>query len=376
MKKIFLILICLIFSSGLALAEHGTKNEKKYGSTQPQKMKGKNKYKSGFYSCVNGKFKHKSGTKVKDPQNTILIIYNHGGGFGQPDQKEPDRKSRLLATCGLGGIKIGDKETIMWNNKEMGGGGEKWGGAAGPIDYAPKGTLIWQKCMMKAKLVLRTMEDYELKEEPMTPETSFYKCIMTNFNSMKRFEKTVELVKMFIDQGVPPKQIFIIGVSAGGWDAVRMSGLYGNGKLINAGIAVDPGGWYFNAWGTPGGIYWFYMKEVRDKYTKPLPLLFFGMNSTDIGATAATYDDMKWIKEKGGEMIKFPEISMDKNVLKKGKREDKEYFLDGVECKIRNRANRGIGSYFEAASGHAFFYSACFPHYNPQIIDFITKKMQ
>ena len=37
MKKIFLILICLIFSSGLALAEHGTKNEKKYGSTQPQK---------------------------------------------------------------------------------------------------------------------------------------------------------------------------------------------------------------------------------------------------------------------------------------------------------------------------------------------------
>ena len=124
MKKIFLILICLIFSASLALAEHGTKNEKKYGSTQPQKMQGKNKYKSGFYSCVNGKFKHKSGKKVKDPQNTILIIYNHGGGFGQPDQKEPDRKSRLLATCGLGGIKIGDKETIMWNNKEMGGGGK------------------------------------------------------------------------------------------------------------------------------------------------------------------------------------------------------------------------------------------------------------
>jgi len=37
---------------------------------------------------------------------------------------------------------------------------------------------------------------------------------------------------------------------------------------------------------------------------------------------------------------------------------------------------RGIGKYFEAASGHAFFYSAYFPHYNPQIIDFITKKMQ
>jgi len=32
MKKILLILICLIFASGLALAEHGTKNEKKYAS--------------------------------------------------------------------------------------------------------------------------------------------------------------------------------------------------------------------------------------------------------------------------------------------------------------------------------------------------------
>ena len=65
MKKVFIILICLIFTSGLALAEHGTKNETKYGSTQPQKMKGKNIYKSGFYSCVNGKFKHRTGKKSK-----------------------------------------------------------------------------------------------------------------------------------------------------------------------------------------------------------------------------------------------------------------------------------------------------------------------
>jgi len=128
MKKILLILICLIFTSGLALADHGTKKEKGYGATQPSKMKGVNIYKSGFYSCVNGKFKHKNGTKVKDPKNTILIIYNHGGGFGQPSQSDPERKSRLRATCGLGGIKIGDKTTIMWNNKKMGGGG-KWGGA-------------------------------------------------------------------------------------------------------------------------------------------------------------------------------------------------------------------------------------------------------
>ena len=55
MKKILLILICLIFTSGLALADHGTKKEKGYGATQPSKMKNVNIYKSGFYSCVNGK---------------------------------------------------------------------------------------------------------------------------------------------------------------------------------------------------------------------------------------------------------------------------------------------------------------------------------
>ena len=42
MKKILLILICLIFTSGLALADHGTKKEKGYGATQPSKMKGVN----------------------------------------------------------------------------------------------------------------------------------------------------------------------------------------------------------------------------------------------------------------------------------------------------------------------------------------------
>ena len=56
MKKILLILICIIFTSGLALADHGTKNEKKYAATQPEKTKGQSKYKSGFYSCPNEKF--------------------------------------------------------------------------------------------------------------------------------------------------------------------------------------------------------------------------------------------------------------------------------------------------------------------------------
>jgi hypothetical protein len=335
-------------------------------------MQGKNKYKSGFYSCVNGKFKHKSGTKVKDPQNTILIIYNHGGGFGQPDQKEPDRKSRLLATCGLGGIEIGGKTTIVWNNKKMGGGG-KWGGARGPGGWAgPKGTEIWQKCQHLGRYQNRNLEEYEKNIVKQNPENNFFECIMTNFNGFKRFEKTIELVKMFIDQGVPPKQIFIIGVSAGGWDAVRMAGLYGNGELINGGIGIDPGGWYNMQ--PPGNIYWFYMSEAKKKYKKPLPVLFMGMNTTDVGAARAKYDDMKWIEDMGGEMVKF--VELDVKALKAKEEGATEYYLDGVECKIRARAEHGIGKWYEAASGHAFAYSACFPHYNPQIIDFITKKMQ
>ena len=364
MKKIFLILICLIFTSGLALAEHGTKNETKYGSTQPQKMKGVNIYKSGFYSCVNGKFKHRTGKKVKDPKNTILIIYNHGGGFGQRDQSEPDRKSRLLATCGLGGIKIGDKTTIVWNNKEMGGGG-KWGGGGNE-------TKIYKKCDHLGRFKNRTLEEYEKNKNISNAENNFFECIMTDFNAMKRFEKTVELVKMFNEQGVPPKQIFIIGVSAGGWDAIRMAGLYGNGELVNGGIGVDPGGWWRGV--PPDNIYWFYMSEVKNKYTKPLPVMFMGMNSTDIGDSRATFDEMKWIKDVGGEMVQFPEYDM--KAMKAGKKGATEFYLDGVECKIRARAKTGIGLFYKGARGHAFFFSACFPHYNPQIIDFITKKLQ
>jgi len=36
-KKILLILICLIFTSGLALAEHGTKKGKGYNAAGPKK---------------------------------------------------------------------------------------------------------------------------------------------------------------------------------------------------------------------------------------------------------------------------------------------------------------------------------------------------
>ena len=54
MKKILLVLFCLIFTSGLALAEHGTKKEKGYKAAGPKKTKGKNIYKSShsfFYSA-------------------------------------------------------------------------------------------------------------------------------------------------------------------------------------------------------------------------------------------------------------------------------------------------------------------------------------
>ena len=361
MKKIFLILICLIFSSGLAFAEHGTKNEKKYGSTQPQKMKGKNKYKSGFYSCVNGKFKHKSGTKVKDPQNTILIIYNHGGGFGQPDQKEPDRKSRLLATCGLGGIEIGGKTTIVWNNKKMGGGG-KWGGG-GP------GTKIWEKCRHYPRMTMLygNLEDYEknLASGKLNAKNDYYQCIMTDFNTFKRYDKTVEIIKEFIDQGVPPKQIFLIGISAGGTDAVRLAANEG-GKLIGGAIAVDPG--MGNNQYPAGGIYYHIMSEVNHG-ANPIPLLFMNSDSTDIQSYMAHYSKNLWVKERGGEMIRLPEYEGDNT----------EFFLDGVECKIKRRADRSFWSptgIEKKAHGHQFFFSACFPHYNPQIIDFITRRLQ
>ena len=41
------------------------------------------------------------------------------------------------------------------------------------------------------------MEEYEKNKNISNAENNFFECIMTDFNAMKRFEKTVELVKMF-----------------------------------------------------------------------------------------------------------------------------------------------------------------------------------
>ena len=117
------------------------------------------------------------------------------------------------------------------------------------------------------------------------------------------------------------------------------------------------------------------MSEVKNKYKRPLPVMFMGMNSTDCGGSYPTFDDRMFVKDMGGQMVQFPEYD-DVEGLKSGKEGATEFYLDGVPCKTNKRAERGIGKYYKGASGHSFFFSACFPHYHPQIIDFITKKMQ
>ena len=113
------------------------------------------------------------------------------------------------------------------------------------------------------------------------------------------------------------------------------------------------------------------LKIGKNRVNFTHPDLYKGFRECKGGAK---YDDMKWIEGMGGEMVKF--VELDIKALKAKKEGATEYYLDGVECKIRARAEHGIGKFYKAASGHAFAYSACFPHYHPQIIDFITKKLQ
>ena len=84
---------------------------------------------------------------------------------------------------------------------------------------------------------------------------------------------------------IPIALIFLIGISAGGTDAVRLAANEG-GKLIGGAIAVDPG--MGNNQYPAGGIYYHIMSEVNHG-ANPIPLLFMNSDSTDIQSYMAHY---------------------------------------------------------------------------------------
>ena len=71
---------------------------------------------SGFISSnLEGKgFKLTKGYNIDNPQNKILLIWNHGGN--ETKEKFCNNSEDLTFISMLSGAKIGDKEIIVWMN--------------------------------------------------------------------------------------------------------------------------------------------------------------------------------------------------------------------------------------------------------------------
>ena len=432
MKKFLLILICFIFSAGLAFSDHASEDSGKYKKKKPQ-------YWSGFFwlgeggQFIHEKYKpgkfNQSGKPMPEiignPKKKILIIYNHGGGWGQEDQwKWGEQFRKLYALSKLSGVKVGDKEIIMWNNKVMNQKGGRGGGLEETVAYLtmgcggpfPKEHTVFTPEVLYA---------YDAEVDKLYPQ--YHDCIYSewkryNFNWPNKNEMTRQVLEEFIKDGFPANNIFLTGVSSGGMDAFHLAGLYGNGKLLNAGIPVNMCNWD----DTPlsAGRQWV-LGQIKHEYNNSLPILYMNSDIDSAMCYGASYNWMEPILKDipGVEMVKLPGYGNDKGHI----------MIDGANCKVQKKAPlKKQGGYINIAGGpasaytlvegktrdkgkwgnwkdfewgwnkvgiyengeviiddgatakkrkgwqdsHAFITSACFVHYHPQIIDFITRRMQ
>ena len=350
MKKILLVLFLFSISfSTIAFAETG-KNL--------NWCKQDTKIKYPFYiHGEKGKIKkHKSSDKLKDAQNKIVIIYNYGGGNAQ----EYHGICRVAAKnfAGLAGHKIGNLETIWWYNDEI----KKAGGTGNKPFYKCKEGGSWGA-------------DGNKRDQPSNTGKWFWPCIkevVPNWNAEKRFRMMAGIIKNFINAGVPPNQIFVSGVSAGGVDAARAAVQYG-GQLINAGIAFHPANWGSHPSGARRTLFVEEMKSV-DR----VDMLVVNSNSDGTGARKMRPEDSQWLKEiPGVEYLETATYNEDYKVITP----------DGKKCNHKGKWNKNSINYEDRGNvdmkevkkrpdAHDMVNQKCMQYYWPQVLAYIEKRIK
>ena len=176
MKKIFLILSILLFCTNV-FADKMTKD--------------------GFLSNKNGYAKDQ---KIKDPENKILLIYNHGQSSHDGPSNDCVWKGGMRNMASLVGEKIKDKEVLVYifcTGKLKGD------------DYK----RLWNKKKFKAPY----------KGKPKLE---------------KRLDANLKLIDSFVSQGFKKNQIFITGRSCGGWMTMMLLARHPN--IVAGGISYVP----------------------------------------------------------------------------------------------------------------------------------------
>jgi hypothetical protein len=363
----------------------------------------KDKIKESFYiSKINGEIlvkKYKPGRRLKNSKDKIVIIWNFGEGNAEKYDGMCPEQINIFSD--LAGVKIGNKETIFFHNGELrksSGGGHfdcnfEWFQKTQIIDQqinVGKKPSAEEMLIDRANLMKLTGEEYN-----NAFDDKYWSCINVRHSvSMveERYKKMRGILKRFIKSGVPANQIFVSGISAGGVDAVRSSGEY-SGTLMNAGIAIYPFNWDHHP---GGGRRTVYINQVKS--FKKLNILMINGNSNGSPARFMRSEYMQWMKIiPGVEWIETPSINQNNKIITP----------DGKECKIKKKwgtksiewfAKSGNRTYnfddFENKKsnltynqeeyekvknwpdGHEMINHQCFRYYWPQVIDYITRRLE
>ena len=301
MKKIFLLLSILLFCTNV-FADKMTKD--------------------GFLSNKNGYAKDQ---KIKDPENKILLIYNHGQSSHDGPSNDCVWKGGMKNMTSLVGKKIKEKEVLVYifcTGKLKGD------------DYK----RLWNKKKFK--------EPYKGK-----PKLE------------KRLEANLKLIDNFVNEGFKKNQIFITGRSCGGWMTMMLLARHQNtlaggisfvpecyGKLTKTykvkKIGVEEALKKFRKKDGPGPADMRQMQIDEIINSKNLPVLVFTHPKDPFGGLLSD-----WVEKAPG--VKRIVVSQDNKV-------------NGKSCKVWGE---GIKNF------HDIDRADCFEYYNSTILNFINSKL-
>ena len=284
--------------------------------------------KSGFLS---GEWKLNTNFEVKEPKNKILIIYNHGQDDHDKASKNCVWKNNIRNIASLSGKKVKDKEVLVYNFCTDHLAGDDW------------------KRLWKNKF-----------DFPYNGITKLDKRVNAN----------LDLIKKFVELGVPNNQIFMAGQSCGGWATMMLISKYpgevaggisthhacygelskkykvkkvGKEKALEKFKKKRPGPAYLRE------------KQIKDiSKTKNLPILVFTHPKDP-------YDGLlsDWVEKIPG--IKRIVIS-------------EKYKINNKNCS-RVGINNGERWKEKVKNGHRMAIANCFQYYNPVILDYIASRL-
>ena len=284
--------------------------------------------KSGF---LIGEWKLNTNFEVKEPKNKILIIYNHGQDDHDKASKNCVWKNNIRNIASLSGKKVKDKEVLVYNFCTDHLAGDDW------------------KRLWKNKF-----------DFPYNGITKLDKRVNAN----------LDLIKKFVELGVPNNQIFMAGQSCGGWATMMLMSKHpgevaGGISTHHACYGELSKKYKVKKVGTekalekfkkkrPGPAY-LREKQIKDiSKAKNLPILVFTHPKDP-------YDGLlsDWVEKIPG--IKRIVIS-------------EKYKINNKNCS-RIGINNGERWKEKVKNGHYMAIANCFQYYNPEILDYIASRL-